>query len=43
MEYDNHVVVGHKLYGFQGCVAWHIAVMKEQCGACSIKIPWQTP
>jgi hypothetical protein len=31
---DNHVVVSHKLCGFQGRVGGHV-VMKEQCGTCS--------
>jgi hypothetical protein len=35
MGFDNHVVVSHKLCGFQGRVGGHVAVMKEQCGKCS--------
>jgi hypothetical protein len=30
-----HVVVSHKLCGFQGRVGGRIVVMKEQCDACS--------
>jgi hypothetical protein len=35
MGYDNHVVVSHKICGFQGHVGGRVVVMKEQCGACS--------
>jgi hypothetical protein len=29
MRNDNHVVVSHKLCGFQGCVGGHVVVMKK--------------
>jgi hypothetical protein len=29
MGNNNHVVVSHKLCGFQGHVGWHVVVMKE--------------
>jgi hypothetical protein len=29
MGNDKHVVVSHKLCGFQGCVGGHVVVMKE--------------
>jgi hypothetical protein len=29
MGSNNHVVVRHKLCGFQGCVSRHVVVMKE--------------
>jgi hypothetical protein len=35
MENDNHVVVSHKLCGFQGRVGRRVVMMKKQCGACS--------
>jgi hypothetical protein len=34
MGNDNHVVVSHKLCGFQGRVGRRVVVI-EQCGACS--------
>jgi hypothetical protein len=35
MGNDNHVVVSHKLCGFQGRMGGRVVMMKEQCGACS--------
>jgi hypothetical protein len=35
MGNDNHVVVGHKLCGFQGRVGGRVVMMQEQCSACS--------
>jgi hypothetical protein len=35
MGNDNHVVVSHKLCGFQGSVGGRVDMMKEQCVACS--------
>jgi hypothetical protein len=35
MGNDNHVVVSHRLCGFQERVGGRVVMMKEQCGACS--------